>query len=215
MARFSRATAGSGYAAAMRFSPPRRAFVPAILTGIAIATGCSSSSPTSKVYIYATLGPSPGMGGACSGYGTMSEFLSIGSAGPVGQDMPTRVSNGGATNISCTVKGGGSSFDIDLSVTSNSLMGGTMELSGSGISPTTGATNLTGSFNGVNTSGAYSATDCILTYSTQVGPGAIAPGRIWAHVDCAIATNGDVMVGSGMPSTCAVAADFIFENCGS
>jgi hypothetical protein len=203
----------------MRFSSPRRAFVPAILTGIAIAAGCSSSSPPPKVYVYGTLIPTTG--GSCAGFaGSMTAFMSIGSAGPPGANEPARVSDGGPVHVSCDVKGGGSNFQISLSVTSDSSVvgtGGSMRLDGSNIS-TSGGTNLDGAFTGLNTSGTYTATDCTLTFpSTSAGSaGGIAPGRIWGHIDCVGATNGAATVGTnGMSSTCTVGVDFIFENCGS
>jgi hypothetical protein len=129
---------------------------------------------------------------------------------------PNRIANGGPNNVSCSVKGSGSTFSITLVANSQSTTtGGSMTLTGSNISSDTGGTNLTGDFVGVITQGQYSSPNCTLTYSTPEGSGGIDPGRIWGHIECVGAINGSVMVGGGMVSTCTIDVDFVFENCSS
>jgi hypothetical protein len=197
----------------MRFSFPRRGHLAAIFTGIVVAAGCSSSSPNAQAFIFATI--SPTNGGSCAGISGMESFLQIGTMGTPG-NPPNRIADGGPNHVSCTVKGSGSTFSISLSATSQSTtMGGSMTLSGDGISSDTGGTNLTGSFVGNITQGQYMSTNCVLTYSTPEGSGGIDPGRIWGHIECDGAMNGAVAVAGGMVSTCTIDVDFVFENCSS
>jgi hypothetical protein len=200
----------------MRFSFPRRGHLAAIFTGIVIAAGCSSSSPPAQAFIYGTIIPTNG--GSCAGFQSVTPFLQIGTMGTTG-DTAVRVPDGGVNHISCSVKGSGSTFSISLAATSQSTTtGGSMTLSGGGIS-TTGGMNLDGVFEGNNTQGntqgVYQSTACVLSYSTPEGPGGIEPGRIWGHIECDGATNGQVVVAGGMASTCTIMVDFVFENCSS
>ncbi len=199
----------------MRFSFPRRGHLAAIFTGIVIAAGCSSSSPAAKAFVYGTI---TGSGGTCAGVASMEPFLQIGTMGDPGLADPGRVSDGGSNHISCTVSGSGSTFSLSVSATSESTvtgMGGSMSLHGSNITAA-GGTGLSGVFVGTGvTQGTYNASNCTLSYTTPEGPGGIEPGRVWGHVECDGATNGSVMVLGGGTSTCNIAVDFVFENCGS
>jgi hypothetical protein len=173
--------------------------------------GSSDSGPEPQAFVYATLAPTNG--GSCAGIASLTSFLTIGTG--AGGDVPTRVPNGGTTQVACSVTSTGSTYQVSLSATSDSTTtGGSLTISGTDISGTTGATDLIGVFDGVNTEGQYSANDCALAYATSEGLGGIAPGRIWGHLECDGATNGSVTVSGGLPSTCDVTVDFIFENCG-
>jgi hypothetical protein len=204
----------------MRFPFPRRGHFAAIFTGIVIAAGCSSSSPPAQAFVYGTITPTTG--GSCAGIQGMTEFLEIGNMGTNGVTA-NRVADGGANHISCSVKGSGSTFAISLSATSQSTtMGGSITLTGGDISSSSGGTNLSGIFVGTSTGGTatstngqYSADNCTLTYTTPEGTGGIDPGRVWAHVECDGATNGNLSVEGGGPSTCNIEVDFVFENCSS
>jgi hypothetical protein len=201
----------------MRFSFLRRGHLAAIFTGIVVAVGCSSSSPAAQAYVYGTLTPTTG--GSCAGIqSSMTEFLQVGTQGTTPSDLnsPTRVPDGGPNHVSCSVKGSGSTYQISLAATSDStITGGSLILNGNDVSPMSGVTmDIQGTFVGVATSGQYEAMDCVLTYPEQSNNETIAPGRIWGHVDCAGATNHNVSVGTAV-STCNVAVDFVFENCGS
>jgi hypothetical protein len=186
-----------------------------IFVGIVIAAGCSSSSPPAQAFVYATLTPTTC--GSCAGIGGMTPFLQIGNMGTTG-DVANRVADGGVNHISCDVKGSGSTYSISITATSQSMVtqtsAGSMVLTGNNIS-SSGGTNLEGLFVGTNTQGQYTANNCTLTFSTPEGPGGIAPGRIWGHIDCPGATNGSAMVSGGLASTCTVDVDFVFENCSS
>ena len=198
----------------MRFSFPRRGHLAAIFTGIVIAAGCSSSSPPAQAFVYGTITPTNG--GSCAGIQSITPFLQIGQMPAPGQSDPQRVSDGGANHISCTVTGSGSAFNLHLQAESQSTtVGGSMTLDGKNVSGSSGGTNLTGSFLGTTTQGTYSAPACTLSYSTPEGSGGIAPGRIWGHIECDAAMNSNVNVSGGMPSTCNITVDFVFENCSS
>ena len=107
-------------------------------------------------------------------------------------------------------------FAIALSAKSlSTTTGGSFTLQGTDVSPSSGGTNLVGTFLGTTTNGQYSSATCTLTYETSEGAEGIASGRIWGHVECPGATNGNVTVAAGMPSTCDVSVDFVFENCAS
>jgi hypothetical protein len=66
--------------------------------------------------------------------------------------------------------------------------------------------------------GSFSDSSCTFTYddaSVPVAGSAVAPGRIWGHIDCPDATDAVVEAadGSATSRTCDGYADFMFENC--
>ncbi len=173
----------------------------------------TSSVPLAQAYVAVTLFASAG--GMCVGVTSPVLLLSIGSMAGLGRDNPTRVPDGSdndTVHVSCAVQVDGTGFDISLSARSDSSSsGGTLSITGSGITSAAGGVNLSGTFEGVDY-GQFVFSDCALTYSydnlTDIG--GIASGRIWAHVTCPGATTTDSL---GDPSTCDIAADFVFENC--
>ncbi len=197
----------------MGFSTFGRAGLLAIPLGIALASGCSSSSPAPRAYVSATL---TSTGGACSGVQGTQQILTIGT---FALNSPTRVAEGGPIHITCTVSGSDPNFKVQLSASSDSTVsGGSLQIEGSGISVASGSQSLTAAFVGTNY-GEYQGTNCTLTYSydnvTGPGIGGVAPGRIWGHVSCPGAVNDGLTTTNGQPSTCDAEADFVFENCGS
>ena len=142
--------------------------------------------------------------------------------------VPTTVADGdtqaGApVHVSCSVKASGDGFDVAASATVDGLNGGALTFSGHVT--TMGGTGLAGSFNnaenGTFAQASAQAIGCTITYTGDPQPAmpAVAPGRIWGHIDCEDASRSNEVVSSpnGMliPRTSDGFADFLFENCGS
>jgi hypothetical protein len=139
--------------------------------------------------------------------------LQVGPTPTTGQSV-TRVDNGsdgGSVVVVCDVKASGGGFSIELEAGELSLStGGDLRVSGEVTDGGTG-TNIAVAFNAGGQN--YTASDCTVTTAFAVTPGvppappSVAAGRIFGHLECPDATS-QTAIGS-----CALGADFVFENC--
>jgi hypothetical protein len=209
----------------MTFRDGRQLVFPALVVA-AVAAGCSSTPATAKAFVKANLQASSSAVGSCN-FSAQTQILSIGTADPtkpLSDSNPQRVNNGttqaGSVILDCLVRQTGSTFTIAVSAEVNNNLaggGGSMTITGSNVDPTTGGT-VTGAF--AQGPVLYQDTNCTLTYTFEGSPISlqnnapkIAPGRIWAHVDCPMASA--MSSQSGQSFVCDGNADFVFENCRS
>ncbi len=135
---------------------------------------------------------------------------------------PVTVASGGSemggqpVTVDCSITASGSGFNVQLGAEQLGPGGGSLSITspfGQPLDPVNGGAVSVGWTNVLV--GTYSETDCTLTYSYQGGPvppsagPPIAPGRIWAHVSCPMATDAE----HSPPYVCDGEADFLFENC--
>lgn len=122
------------------------------------------------------------------------------TAGSFGTSTPVRngASEGGGTATVACVVAGNSSFTVSGKI-----------ILGNGSSLTLGGTlrsaSPPGSLSGMLSDGqsSFTRTACTATYPTG---GGIAPGRVWAELECAA-------TGTGVPGSCAATVKVKFENC--
>jgi hypothetical protein len=170
------------------------------------------------------MSPSLAAPGMCVGYPSDTTLMQVGMPGNPNVDpvvQPTRISTGAQTiQIACSVHPTGSTFSVSLQIKQGnvSINGSTsLTMSATKVDPTTGAMNVQGDVSN-SIAGDYSSSACALTFGSLGAGGtppspSIEPGRIWAHLSCPGATNGNITTQSGGPSTCDTEVDFIFENC--
>jgi hypothetical protein len=186
---------------------------------VAVAPGCSNkTAPTPQVGLVWVV--EPGANAAeCPVPG--EDRIVIGSGDP--SDTPVangQSSNGTPVSVDCQVSGDDSSgFNLFLSASYGTSQGalGTLLIQGHVAGTTTSQqTGLSGSFldnislGGITlaeapSTGTNADPGCTITYP-NAGMG-IASGRIWAHIDCPNALNGN------SSKECDANADFRFENC--
>lgn len=175
------------------------------------AVAGTDGAAVSRAYVSATLSEA---GGMCTF--SLQQILSVG-AGTQGQ-LPVRASDGAIqggekVHVTCTVTSNSSGgFNLALSAIQDGSNGGSMTITGMVDSNANGS-GLTGSF--VYAGIDLQDTSCTMTatYYGQPPPisgNPVAPGRIFAHVDCPTA-----VAQQGQSQTCHAAADFVFEDCGS
>jgi hypothetical protein len=124
----------------------------------------------------------------------------------------------GVAHIACSVCGAGNSLYVQLSA----VVGGLGSFSAYGSVDASGnGSNIVATFTAANY-GSFHATNCSIspTYMNMAVPVSgppVAPGRIFAHLDCPMAVNdsqsGTADDGAVAPKTCDANADFLFENC--
>jgi hypothetical protein len=191
---------------------------------VAMGPGCSNSTPaTPQVGLVWVVEPStsPAAEGECPVPGEDRFLIGPGSSG---NNDDTPVTNGSSWNgtpvsVDCQVSGNDSSgFQLFLQATYGTGAGaqGSLLIQGHVSGTTSEQTGLTGSFldnislggetlSEAPSTGTNPDPGCTITYP-NAGMG-IASGRIWAHIDCPNALNGN----SG--HDCDGNADFRFENC--
>jgi hypothetical protein len=149
-------------------------------------------------------------------FSSSTDWLVIGSfpppTNPGQQNTPIPTADGNdQVHVACTVSGGGGSFSVNLNASLDTVnTGGSLVITGNNISAQ-GGQGLTATFNS-QSGGGYRATGCTLTPPNPGVPNGgafIAPGRVWAHISCPMATRPDT------GSTCDAEADFLFQNCGT
>jgi hypothetical protein len=199
----------------------RRAAGPAIACALFVA--CSGNKPpVADAFISAYVGPGNGGSSVC-GYQSETAFVQIGS--PL-DPKPSTVTSGdfqqgsGTVTLDCKVDpSGGGQFRIQLSAEVDGENGGSV--SAVGYVTASGGTNIQGGFtNAMN--GSFSESNCTITFTynmlpVPVGGSPIASGRIWGHMDCPNAMQGDTTEigedGGQTERTCDGSVDFLFENC--
>ncbi len=187
----------------------------------AIAACSSSPPPPPQAFVNATLGPyidPTSKQNLCSN-GSPRPVLQIGVA--TGGTGPIRQADGsnqfdGNVNVQCSVTSG---FEVSLTAALGGLMGGQLGPITGHVTSASGGTGISGSIN-VNLQ-SYTASNCTIafTYNGTTVPvkDPVAPGRIWAHLHCPSVVNAGHAVllpdGTTSSETCALDADFVFENC--
>jgi hypothetical protein len=211
--------------ASMTFRDGRQLVFPALVF-VAVAAGCSSKPATARAFVNAALRSGTSSTGACN-FSASQPIVQVGTwdkTAALSDTNPTRVNDGtiqgGSVSLDCSVRPTGSTFSIGLSAQVMNTQvggGGAMTIAGSNIDPSTGGSNVQGTFafGGVQ----YTDSNCTISYTFNGGQISlannapkIAPGRIWAHIDC---PNASAQGPSGQNLVCDANADFVFENCGS
>jgi hypothetical protein len=177
------------------------------------ASACSSTPATARAFVSATLSAGATMGQCTVAANAPSLMIGTIPASPM--DTVTRMSSGGDTTITCSVKSASGGFDILIEADDNSMQvgeGGSFQMSGHVT--TTGGTDIDVHFNAAGT-GTYAESDCTITFAFTAtdalppAPPNVAAGRIWGHVECPNAST----TANGGTTFCVAAADFVFENC--
>jgi hypothetical protein len=204
--------------AAMVIRMLRKAAWPALLAAL-IPAGCNSPPASAQVLISSYIQGIASSSAICP-FASQTAWINIGVETG---NSPTTVADqgnqgGGQVSASCTVRGNGSNFDIQLNA-SLSNTGSITIVSNSPISPTDGGMGVTGTFES-GTLGRYTSNNCTIKYSYNNGKVPVSPpiagGRIWGHLSCLDAQRNDLgfMVDGGtVNATCDTEADFLFENC--
>ncbi len=190
------------------------------------AVACSNNSPQSPDgFVAATMGVGPMSPSTVCNFGTVTPWLTIGTAtGGKPTTVQDGAQNAGANvSVTCTVSAVGNGFDVVLNIVQQGPQGGSITLSspkGQGAVTASGGT-VSGSFESASL-GDFSSDNCTISYtyqgSTVPDSPPIAAGRIWGHVSCPTAQNSSSMVmspdGGYEARQCDGEADFLFEQCG-
>jgi hypothetical protein len=168
-----------------------------------MADGGGATVAPAIAYVTATIGPSS-KANPCP-IGTVTQELQIGSA-TSGVETGTQ-----GTTVTCSVTPSGSGFAVSADVDSE---GGGFAVSGMMPSSGTGS-GIRASLTPTSAPVLYSAVNCSVTlanastpeYDPSSGP-PIAPGRVWATVNCP-----DMTV-NGQSGVCDGVITLRFENCG-
>ncbi len=135
--------------------------------------------------------------------------------------LPGPVSNGaslggGSASIACRVDPGCGGFDIALDAAFSGPNSGGLRVAGHITS--TGGSGISASFTQQGL--VFSSSNCSFTLTYNGSPlppsGSPAPGRIWGHIDCPTASDGQYVTnssGMAVPRACDAWADIMFENC--
>ena len=196
-------------------------------TSVAAAAtlACSNPPPSpAQVYLDAVVGPSndPMHLAECN-VGSSTHWLLIGM--DTGSGIPKTTEDGSNNvNVSCTVSQTGmDQYNISLTAHLPGSAGGTFTVASDPMSPVTsmGGTNLTvDQDTGEQGYGQLHGQGCTLDYMGARASGGqnIAPGRLWAHVSCPVATDSgttkQLMDGGTANETCTTSATFLFQDCG-
>ncbi len=171
--------------------------------------GSDAPAIVAQAEVATTLNPSgnPMYSGACP-VGSPTDVLTIGN--DPGSGTPMTVGDGMGAMISCTVHPDGSGFDVSLKATVPGGSGGTLTITSASGQPVTtmGGMGLSATMDAsAENYGVYSGMSCTLDYNNARSNPPIAAGRIWGHVNCQVAMDTS-------SHTCAIDAQFVFENCG-
>jgi hypothetical protein len=182
----------------------------------AFAPGCSSNSPaTAQAGIVWTVEGGTNSGAQCPVGG--ADTFTIGGGNDNDDSTVPDQGKSGSTpvSINCTVSGNDSSgYNIFLYAAYGTQPLGSLTIRGTVAGNTSPQTNITATFNdslgtiaNLGEAQGDGGTGCTITYpNTSEGMG-VAPGRIWAYIDCPNATD------ENRGYTCDANATFRFENC--
>ena len=182
-------------------------------------------SPTpAQVYLDAVVGPSldPQQPADCNASSSAS-WLLVG-LDSTGFAVPMTVEDGTENvNATCTVSQTGTdAFNVQLQVHLSGGLGGAVTITSDPTMPVSskGGSNLTlDQDTGGYGYGHLHATGCTLDYNRARAQGGlnVAPGRIWAEVNCPFATDPGTtkhLSDGGMAEeTCSASAIFLFQHC--
>jgi hypothetical protein len=187
---------------------------------VAMAPGCSSSAPaTPQAGIVWVVEPGANSSALCPVGG--EDTWTIGGGGTSDTTVADNgSSNGVPVSVQCSVSGNDSS-GYNLFLTADyGTNEGALTITGHVDGTTNAQLNITGTFDDNLPSGMTANlvegpsddggvnTGCTITYPrTGNGMMGVAPGRIWAHIDCPTATD------ATRARVCDANADFRFENC--
>lgn len=190
--------------------------VPALLA-TALATACSSKAPPPQAFVQVQATNTTTGTGLCN---FNSEIIppvigsDISDGGLSGNPVrvPSGSEQGGTVSITCSVAPSGSNFNIALNaeIVTTLTTGGSLTITGT-VNSTSGASgDISAIF--VAATNTYTENDCSINFIVMPPGGPVAPGRIWGQLSCPNAMS-QSQNANATPTTCAMQALFVFENC--